>query len=208
MAGRVTSGTTLKAGHDARDGQWPERSVMFRALPRLASAALIALLCLISAATASAQDQIASNTLVAPVGLLPDAVSRATLIPATPPAASAEASSPFVVSRADADFSSVRRPRLLPALYAATAALQALDAHSTLTGLKSGATEANPLMKGVAGNPTALLAVKAGAAASTIYFAEKLWRRNRVAAVVLMAAVNGVTAAVVAHNYKVAARLR
>jgi hypothetical protein len=48
--------------------------------------------------------------------------------------------------------------------------------------------------------------VKAGAAAGTIYFAEKLWRRNRVGAVAMMVVVNGVTAAVVAHNYKVADR--
>jgi hypothetical protein len=102
----------------------------------------------------------------------------------------------------------VRRPALLPALYASNVVLQALDAHSTLTALKQGAREANPMMQGVAGNPTALIAVKAGAAAGTIYFAEKLWRRNRVAAIALMAAVNGVSAIVVAHNYKVASRLR
>jgi hypothetical protein len=63
-------------------------------------------------------------------------------------------------------------------------------------------------MTGVAGNRGALLAVKVGAAAGTIYFAEKLWRRNRVAAIALMVAVNGVNAAIVAHNYKVASRLR
>lgn len=181
---------------------------MSRTLPRLASAALISLVCLSGAATASAQDQLASNTIVAPVGLLPDAVNRATLLPAAPRSASADAPSLFVPSSNDAEFRGARRPALLPALYAASVALQALDAHSTITGLRRGATEANPLMNGVAGNPTALLAVKAGAAAGTIYFAEKLWKRNRVAAVVLMVAVNSVTAAVVAHNYKVAARLR
>jgi hypothetical protein len=188
---------------------WPERLVMFRTLPRLAPAALIALSCLMTPAAASAQEQLASNTLIAPVGLLPDTVNRATLLPAAPPLAAAEAPSPFAATRAaEADFSTVRRPALLPALYAATVALQALDAHSTLKGLRSGAVEANPLMTGVAGNPTALLAVKASAAAGTIYFAEKLWKRNRVAAIVLMAAVNGVTAAVVAHNYRVASQLR
>jgi hypothetical protein len=93
-------------------------------------------------------------------------------------------------------------------MYAATVALQALDAHSTLTAIGHGAQEANPVMKGVVGNRGALLAVKAGAAAGTIYIAEKLWRRNRAGAIVLMAVVNGVTAAVVAHNYKVAGRLR
>ena len=181
---------------------------MSRTLPRLASAALISFVCLSNAVMASAQEQLASNTIMLPAELVPDAVSRAALLPATPPSASAEAPSLFVVKTGEAEFSGGRRPALLPALYAATVALQALDAHSTMTGLRRGAVEANPLMSGAAGNPTALLAVKAGAAAGTIYFAEKLWKRNRVAAIVLMAAVNGVTAAVVAHNYKVAARLR
>lgn len=183
---------------------------MSRLLPRFASSALIFLfpfLCL--AGVASAQELVASNTIVAPMGLLPDAVNRASLLPATPPSTS-EAPSPFAVAAPtpSAEFTAQSRPALLPALYAATVALQALDAHSTITGLRRGAVEANPLMSGIAGNSTALLAVKASAAAGTIYFAEKLWKRNRVAAVVLMAAVNGVTAAVVAHNYKVAARMR
>lgn len=181
---------------------------MSRTLPRLASTVLISLICFSSAATANAQEQLASNTIVAPVGLLPEAATRATLLPLAPPSASAEATSPFVSTPREAQFQGADRPVLLPALYAATVALQALDAHSTITGLRHGANEANPLMTGVAGNPTALLAVKASAAASTIYFAEKLWKRNRVAAVVLMVAVNSVTAAVVAHNYKVAARVR
>jgi ABC-type cobalamin transport system permease subunit len=38
--------------------------------------------------------------------------------------------------------------------------------------------------------------------------AEKLWRRNRVAAVALMVAVNVATAGIAAHNYSVASRLQ
>jgi hypothetical protein len=180
---------------------------MFRRLPRLGPAAVTAFFFFSFSAPVNAQDQLASNAIIAPVGIVPDAVNRAALFPPVP-TAPASAQPTFSAPPRSADFSGVRRPTLLPALYATTVALQALDAHSTMTGLKNGAVEANPLMKGAAGNPGVLLAVKAGAAASTIYFAEKLWRRNRVAAVVLMAAVNGVTAAVVAHNYKVSSRVR
>jgi O-antigen ligase len=64
-------------------------------------------------------------------------------------------------------------------------------------------------MKGVVGNRGAMMAVKAGVAASTIFLAEKMWKRgNRAGAIATMLIVNGVTAAVVANNYKVASTLR
>ena len=91
---------------------------------------------------------------------------------------------------------------LLP-LYASFAALQALDAHSTLRALDAGATEANPLMGGLSRTPAALLAVKAGIAASTIYLVEKVRSRSRGAAIALMAALNSLYATIVAHNYRV-----
>jgi hypothetical protein len=54
-----------------------------------------------------------------------------------------------------------------------------------------------------------MMAVKAGVAASTILLAEKMWKRgNRTGAIATMLIVNGVTAAVVANNYKVASNLR
>ena len=176
---------------------------MRRMLPRFVAAAVTLIsLSFISAPRATAQELLASSALSTTSGL-PEALSNVALFPATPVAKS-ELSFPTKA----ADFSRVRRPGLLPALYASNVVLQALDAHSTMKALNHGAREANPMMQGVVGNPTALLAVKAGAAVGTIYFAEKLWRRNRVAAVALMVAVNGVSAAVVAHNYRVAARLR
>lgn len=46
---------------------------------------------------------------------------------------------------------STSRPIVLPVLYASYAALQAYDVYSTRQGLARGAREANPLMKGVAG---------------------------------------------------------
>jgi hypothetical protein len=96
-------------------------------------------------------------------------------------------------------------PRLvLPALYVSLAGLQAYDAFSTLTVLKRGGVEANPVMKGIVGSPLALVAVKAGTTAGSICVAERLWRQNRKGqAIALMVATNGLMAAVAAHNTSV-----
>jgi Domain of unknown function (DUF5658) len=91
---------------------------------------------------------------------------------------------------------------ILVPLYVSFATLQALDAHSTLRALNAGATEANPIVAGVAGTPAALVAMKAGVAASTIYLVEKVRVKSRRAAIVLMAALNSAYAAIVAHNYR------
>jgi hypothetical protein len=179
---------------------------MFRTLPRLtALALLVAPLAFATATPVGAQELLATNAITASALARP--LTRGVLFPAAPmEAAAPEASAPVPVSAPG--FSRIQRPGLLPALYAANVALQALDAHSTLSAIGNGAQEANPVMRGVVGNRGALLAVKAGAAAGTIFIAEKLWRRNRVGAIVLMTVVNGVTAAVVAHNYRVSNQLR
>ena len=93
---------------------------------------------------------------------------------------------------------------VLVPLYVSFAALQALDVHSTTRALGRGGVEANPLMRGVADQPAALMAVKAGGAATTIYLAHKVSKRSRVGAIVVMAAVNSAYAMVVAHNYRAA----
>ena len=94
------------------------------------------------------------------------------------------------------------RPAALPAMYAALGALQALDVYSTRRALNAGAVEANPVMRKATGNAGAMLAVKALSTAGSIYFTERAWKKNRKGAVVLMAIVNGVSAAVVANNLK------
>ena len=94
------------------------------------------------------------------------------------------------------------RSVLLP-LYVSFTTLQLLDAHSTTRALATGGVEANAVMRGVAGNPAALLAVKAGVTASTIVLAEKVRSKSRVGAILLMAALNSTYATVVAHNYRV-----
>ena len=95
-----------------------------------------------------------------------------------------------------------KRPAALPLLYATFGALQMADAYSTRRAMDAGAVEVNPLMKKAAGNSGTLYAVKAASAAGSIYLAERLWKKNRTGAVILMAVVNGVTAAVVAKNLR------
>jgi hypothetical protein len=91
-----------------------------------------------------------------------------------------------------------KRPAVLPVLYASYLTLQAADIVSTRKALSAGAHEANPLMG--AGQMGTMIIAKAAAGASTMYFTEKLWKKNRVGAIVVMAALNGATAAIVAHN--------
>ena len=91
-----------------------------------------------------------------------------------------------------------RRPAMLPALYGTYAALQSLDVYSTRRALSAGATEANPLLR--SGGSARAIAMKAAAGGATIFFAERAWKKNRAGAIVLMAALNGATAAIVARN--------
>ena len=90
---------------------------------------------------------------------------------------------------------------LMP-LYVSFAALQALDAHSTLRAIDAGASERNPFLTGIVNQPAAFIALKGGVAASTIFVADKLRHRSRTAAIVTMVALNSVYATVVAHNYR------
>lgn len=101
-----------------------------------------------------------------------------------------------------------RRPSVLPVLYVSLAALQGFDAYSTTTGLSRGAQEGNPMMRGVAGNSAAFWAVKAGSTAASIWFAERLWKTNRVGAIVTMVAVNSMMASVAARNASVLKAVR
>jgi hypothetical protein len=98
------------------------------------------------------------------------------------------------------------RPASLVPLYVTFASVQALDIHSTFHGLSRGARESNPLMRGMTGSPAAFVAVKAGATAGTIYLAEKIWKRNRKAAIATMIGANLAYGFVVSHNYSVARR--
>jgi hypothetical protein len=93
-----------------------------------------------------------------------------------------------------------QRPAVLPALYATLGAMQAWDLYSTSTALKAGAKEANPTAAPFAGNAGSMLGLKAATTASTIFFAERMWKKNKAGAIVMMVAINGATAAISMHN--------
>lgn len=154
------------------------------------------------------------------VGLLltPTAIFAAdddaiTLAPAAAvAAASTLAQRADLAAAADLDpraVSTPRRPRGLPALYAGSALLQAYDAYSTLTVLKHGGVEANPVMRGVTTHPAAFIGLKAGVTAMSIMAAERMWKNNnRLGAVLTMAAMNSMMALVAAHNAHVLGAVR
>jgi len=93
------------------------------------------------------------------------------------------------------------RPAALVPLYITFAGLQAVDVHSTMNALEAGAREANPVVRGAIGNPTAMILLKSGTAAGVVLITEKLWRRNRTAAILSMIALNSAYATIAAHNY-------
>jgi len=95
-----------------------------------------------------------------------------------------------------------RRPGALFPLYVSFGTLQILDTHSTSRAIDSGAVEANPMMKGLAGNEAAMLAVKAAGTAGVIFASEKIWKKNRAAALIFMIATNAGMAWVVQNNYR------
>lgn len=93
---------------------------------------------------------------------------------------------------------------LLASLYASTAILQGLDLHSTFKAFDAGASEANPVMSGLSNHRAAFAATKVAMAVSTILATRHLAKRNKVAAIVSLVAINSVYAMVVRHNYNVA----
>ncbi len=120
-------------------------------------------------------------------------------VPAQPP-------TPNFTTRIEAR---LRRPSLLPSLYLGSAALQGYDAYSTLTVLKHGGVEANPLMKNITKSPIAFVALKATVAATSIMAAEKMWKSgNRIGAIGVMIASNAAMGFVAANNARVLARVK
>lgn len=93
-----------------------------------------------------------------------------------------------------------RRSLTLPALQVSFGALQVMDVVSTVRGLNAGLTEANVVMRGIAGRPMALAAVKAGAATASVLLVNRMARRNRAAAIATMAALNTAYSLVVVRN--------
>jgi hypothetical protein len=95
-----------------------------------------------------------------------------------------------------------QRPSMLVPLYGVLGALQSLDTYTTLRGTGGqslGIREGNPIVK----HHAALFVAKAATTATMVLLAEKMWKKNRKAAVIAVLAANAVTGAVVAHNYRV-----
>ena len=97
-------------------------------------------------------------------------------------------------------------PAFLKTMYVSYGALQIADLATTLSSLDGGAREVNPLLKGVADNPAALIGVKVAGSVVTILAIEKLRKTRPVAATVSLIAINATMAAVVINNTRVAAR--
>ena len=115
-------------------------------------------------------------------------------------------SAPILTVRSSSE--SLARPKVLPALYASYAVLQAYDVYSTKQGLARGGREANPLMTGVVGSTSAFIAMKAVVGAGTVVAAERLWKTNKPAAIAVMVAANGVAAIVAARNARTLGQIR
>jgi len=60
------------------------------------------------------------------------------------------------------------------------------------------------MVRSALGNPAGLFLLKAGTAAGVVLITERLWRRNRTAAVITMIALNSAYATIAAHNYRTA----
>jgi hypothetical protein len=105
-------------------------------------------------------------------------------------------------------FGPAARPGALAGLYVSLAGLQAFDAYTTSRGLAGGAREANPLMQGAVNNPAMFWTLKAATTAVPMIMAERMWKKNRVKAIVAMAVANGVAVAVAANNARVLGRQR
>jgi hypothetical protein len=94
--------------------------------------------------------------------------------------------------------------KVLPGLYVSLAALNTYDMLTTIKGTKAGATEANPLMRGVVKSSPALFGVKAASTGAAIFLAERLRRNGHNGqAMMVMILSNSVMATVAANNARV-----
>jgi len=144
--------------------------------------------------------------------------SRYPLYPTRDPRdAASRAQSPSSLRLTEIDISTLRptivgrgpspldtRPGVLPPLYVSFATLQILDVYTTWQGVSTRrAREVNPVLGGIAGNLPALVTTKAAATTVSVYAVERLWKRNRKAAVITMVGVNAAYLLIVSKNFAV-----
>ena len=89
-------------------------------------------------------------------------------------------------------------------LYATTVVTQGLDAQSTFKALSAGAAESNSLVKSIAANRPAFVALKLSMATAFIYAGHDLSKRHKVGAIIALTLVNSVYTAIAINNYRVA----
>ena len=167
---------------------------MFRA--RVLSVVVAALCMLAAGRPASAQEAV-------PARLHLQAIHFTSAPPRVPPLRlqiAAPAQMPAIVERRPDS----NHKGLLSALYATTVVMQGLDVHSTLMAFDAGAVEGNPIMGGVTRNVGTFVATKAAVAAGVIFMSQRIAKKNKVAAIITLVAVNSAYAAIVAHNYRLA----
>lgn len=119
--------------------------------------------------------------------------------PLTPPAPTRDRRfEPQFAGAHDLIETKVSRPRILLGLYGSLAAVNVLDLVSTQAALGHGATELNPAMRGSVGQQ---IGVKTAMTLGSIAVAERLWKKNKVAAIATLVAANGALAVISAHNF-------
>lgn len=139
--------------------------------------------------------------MVAVVGLcFSSGVWAAENDPKSTPQTPAERAAAIRASIVEVQKAETKRPAVLPVMYAGLIGTQVWDVYTTSAALKNGAREANPIVGPFTSGGAKMIGFKVATTASTIYFTERLWKRSRVGAVILLAAVNGTTAAVAIRN--------
>ena len=98
-----------------------------------------------------------------------------------------------------------QRPAALGTLYVSFVGLQVADGFLTWNLLHSGASELNPVVSPVLGNPFALTGFKVVGTAATIFLVERLRHKHPRAAVWTMVAINVGMGLAVLHNASSAA---
>jgi hypothetical protein len=202
LNGRQESRVAMAIARASRDARPAGGGDVMRivCLPPFVRASVIFAACVVGASPAAAQQQQSSQpvvvtgaaTDVAPIWFFAQTVPR-----------DGSPQTLFPVKRIEEP----ARPGALLPLYGSLVGLQVLDIHSTHGAIESGdGRESNPAMQPVVKNSAAFVAVKAGATAGVIWASEKMWKKNRKAAVIFASAVNIAMAAIVANNYRVVSR--
>jgi len=110
----------------------------------------------------------------------------------------------FSTLTASAQTAPPKRPALLIPLYVSQVALQGADLHSTFRALDRGHVEANPMFRD--GDRSKMIGAKIAVATVPVLIAERLWKKNRAAAIAVMVTTNAALSLAVANNYRLARR--